>query len=165
MKWYLSGVFALMVAMAGSTSWAQPIKTGAVGTWSLISYVSTSADGGKQENFGPSPIGMANFDDRGNFMISIVRSDLPKFATGNREKGTAEENGSVVRGSIAYFGTYTVAERGNELILKIMGATLPNWIGTTQRRGALMSSPDELTLVNSIASGGGSAEIKWKRQS
>jgi hypothetical protein len=154
----------LVIAMLiGTASYAQSIKADSVGTWQLISYVSTSADGAKLENFGPTPIGSASFDAKGNFMISIVRSDLPKFVSGNREKGTPEENSSVVRGSIAYFGTYVISDSANEMIFKIAGATLPNWIGTTQKRGAVMSSPNDLTLVNSVASGGGSAEIKWKR--
>src|SRR5262249_52921942 len=36
-----------------------------------------------------------------------VRSDLPKFASNNRDMGTPEENKAVVQGSITYFGTYS----------------------------------------------------------
>ncbi|MET4291163.1 hypothetical protein ABIB06_002511 [Bradyrhizobium sp. LB8.2] len=142
---------------------AQSIKATAVGSWTLVSYVSTAGDGTKRENLGPNPIGAASFDAKGNFMISIIRSDLPKIASGNREQGTPAENGAIVRGLIAYFGNYTVAETGDELIVKIEGATLPNWIGSTQKRGAVMPSADELYLVNSIASGGGVAEIRRNR--
>ena len=149
----------MMTQAAGAAS----IKSDAVGSWRLISYTSTAADGVSKQNFGETPNGVASFDDKGNFMITIVRSDLPNFAGNNREKGTPEENQAVVRGTIAYFGTYTISETESSLIFKIEGATLPNWIGTTQRRGFSMPSRDELNLINAVASGGGSAEIKWKR--
>lgn len=133
------------------------------GTWTLTSYVSTAADGAAIENFGAAPKGIAMFDAHDNFSIVIVRPDLPRFASGNRERGTAEENGAVVRGSIAYFGRYSLSETGGGVIFEVLGATLPNWIGTTQKRGAAMASADELVLTNASASGGGSARISWIR--
>lgn len=145
-----------------SPALAQSLKTDAIGAWELVSYVSTAADGSKTENFGATPIGSATFDDKGNFAIIIVKSGLPKFASGNREKGTPEENMAVVQGSIAYFGKYSLGEGG--FVFNIAGATLPNWIGTTQKRGAQMPSANELTLINASASGGGSAEVKFKRR-
>jgi hypothetical protein len=44
-------------------------------------------------------------DANGRFMITVVRSDLPNFASNNRMRGTPDENNSVVQGSIAYYGT------------------------------------------------------------
>ena len=139
------------------------LKDATVGTWSLVSYTSTAADGRKTENFGRSPLGIAHFDRAGHFVISVVRSDLAPFASNNRERGTAEENAAVMRGSIAYFGTYAADEAGTSLIFAITGATLPNWIGTTQTRGARFEAPNGLTLINAAASGGGVAEITWRR--
>ena len=148
-----------MTASAG----AQTLKEAARGTWVLRGYSTTAADGSRSESLGPSPKGIAFFDDDNHFAITIMRSDLPKFAVSNREKGTAVENAAVVRGSIAYFGTYSVDEAGKQLVFSIEGATLPNWAGTTQKRGATMPTRDELTLINAAGSGGGVAEIKWKR--
>ena len=162
MKRAVLGLSLMSALMCGPAS-GQSVKDAAIGTWNLVGYVSTAADGTKTENFGPAPIGIATFDAVGNFTITIVRADIPAFAANNREQGTAEENRAVVRGSIAYFGTYTLAPSGNELIFKIAGATLPNWKGTTQKRGIAMSSKNDLTLVNPVASGGGSAEVTWKR--
>ena len=49
-------------------------------------------------------------DANGRFMITVVRSDRPNFASNNRMRGTPDENNSVVQGSIAYYGTYTIDE-------------------------------------------------------
>lgn len=159
-------VLAIVLMVVGqvfmSTADAQDLARGAVGTWKLVSYTSTAADGTVIQNFGDQPKGIAVFDTAGNFTITIVRADLPPFAENNRERGTADENAAVVRGSIAYFGTYR-DEDGQQLLFRITGATLPNWAGTTQRRQAVMPSTRELTLTNLVASGGGRAEIKWVR--
>ena len=50
------------------------------------------------------------YDADGRFCVIITRSDLPKFASNNRETGTAEENKAIVQGSLAYFGAYSVSE-------------------------------------------------------
>jgi hypothetical protein len=50
------------------------------------------------------------FDPNGHFSEIIIRSDLPKFASNNREAGTPEENKAAMQGSIAYFGTYSVSD-------------------------------------------------------
>jgi Lipocalin-like domain len=55
------------------------------------------------------------FDPNGHFSEIITRSDLPKFASNNREAGTPEENKAAVQGSIAFFGTYTVDESAKTL--------------------------------------------------
>lgn len=134
------------------------------GTWVLDSYVSTAADGSNTQNFGPSAVGCAMFDGAGNFSMTVVRSDLPKFASNNREGGSPDENRAVVQGSLAYFGTYSADADGKGLTLHILGATLPNWIGTTQSRAASMPSHDRLEFTNASASGGGSALIVWRRK-
>ena len=139
------------------------LKEAVARTWILVSYTSTAADGRKTENFGQHPLGIAHFDRAGHFVISVVRSDLAPFASNNREHGTADENAAVVRGSIAYFGTYAADAAGTSLIFEITGATLPNWIGATQTRGVRFETPNGLTLINAAASGGGVAEITWRR--
>jgi len=63
------------------------------------------------------PKGIIVFTSDGRFIYLYSRGDLPKFASNNRATGTADENKAVVQGSIATFGTYSVA--GKELSLKI----------------------------------------------
>ncbi len=96
--------------------------------------------------------------------MTVVRSDLPKFASNNREDDSPDENRAVVRGSLAYFGTYAVDADDKGMTVHILGATLPNWIGTTQKRAATMPSYDRLEFTNASASEGGSALIAWRRK-
>jgi len=81
-----------------------------VGSWILVSL--TAGDGAKQTMpYGPNPKGTMMVDANGRFSITVVRSDLPRFASDNRMTGTPEENMAIVQGCIAYFGTYSMTKR------------------------------------------------------
>ena len=131
-----------------------------VGTWTLESDTSTTADGQTIQPFGPRPNGVAMFDSAGHFAIINSRPDLPKFASNNRMRGTAEENEAIVHGSFAFFGTYSVA---NGIIVQhIEGGTWPAWTGTDQKRTISSFTGDEQTWTT-VPSFGGRSELHWKR--
>src|SRR5262245_23462536 len=73
--------------------------------------------------YGPSPKGTMMADANGRFSITVLRSDLPKFASNNRMSGTPEENKAIVQGSIAYFGTYSIDEATHVLTVNIEGSS------------------------------------------
>src|SRR4051812_39822894 len=116
-----------------------------IGTWTLVSM--TVGEGGDaREPFGANPRGLMAMDGR-RFSIIITRAALPPLAAGNREAGTAEENRAIVRGSIAYFGSYSFHEATGTLTARIEGSTFPNFIGQEQRR-LIEIAGDALTYVN-----------------
>jgi hypothetical protein len=71
-----------------------------VGTWTLVS-ITFEQNGKKTDFYGPNPRGQLTFDADGHFSEILTRSDLPNFASNNRMAGTAEENKSIVLGSLA----------------------------------------------------------------
>ena len=158
---HTAAVAALWVALSGSA--AADFGKDIAGTWMLVSNVIERTDGSKVLPFGPNPMGIFILDGSGHFTIVISRTDVPKFAANNRENGTAEENQAAVRGSIAYFGTYTANEPDRTITVKITGSTFPNWVGTEQKR-QLTIAGDEMHYVNPTPSvGSGSANIVWRR--
>jgi hypothetical protein len=50
---------------------------------------------------------------------------VPKFASNDRQPGTPEENKAAVKGSIAYFGSYSVSETDKTFTIQIEGAYAP----------------------------------------
>ena len=158
----LSEITLTLLACLGTTAsgTAAPTAKDLVGTWNLVSDVNTSADGRKVEPFGPSPRGIAIFDSDGHFAIVVSRPDLAKFASNNRMQGTPEENKAIVQGSIGFFGTYAVAD--GAVIQHVEGATWPSWIGTDQKRTITSFASDEQTWTT-IASFGGTSELRWRR--
>ena len=140
---------------------AQTTKKDLVGSWTLVS-ITLERDGKKTDFYGPDPQGQATYEVNGRLSVIITRSDLPPFASKNRELGTPEENKAIVQGSIAFFGTYSIDEATHVLTINVEGSTFPNFTGGTQTR-ILSFSDDEVTYFNPTPSMGGSAKVTYRR--
>jgi hypothetical protein len=159
-----TGLLVLGLALTGSDAVGQQAKinkTHLVGTWTLVSNTGSNQSP-TAKNFGPND-GFATFGANGRFSIQLVRSDLPNFASNNRDTGTADENKAVAQGSISYFGTYLVNEGDGALTLHIERSSFPNWNGIDQKRIIATLNAEELKYTNPTASVGGTAVLAWKR--
>jgi hypothetical protein len=135
----------------------------AVGTWALASQYVEQPDGKRVQPFGDKPKGRVMYDDKGRFMLILLRSDLPKFASNNRMTGTADEYKAIAHGSIAYFGTYVIDEKEGTITQRYDGSTYPNWDGDEQKR-LITISGDELRIISPFTSvGGGKAYLVLSR--
>jgi Lipocalin-like domain len=134
-----------------------------IGTWRLTSL--TRGEGADRAlPYGPNPKGIMMVDGNGHFMITVVRSDLPAFASGNRMTGSAAENAAVVQGCIAYFGTYSIDEATHVITVNVEGSTFPNFTGGSQTRILSFDGDDAVTYLNPTPSmGGGIAKLTYKR--
>jgi len=175
MNWSMREVVRVLLAVAvlcggmwsgNSAVWAKE-KAGTLakqiqGSWTLVS-VYVEQDGKKIEPFGSKPRGSMILTPDGRFSIILMSASLPKFASNNRMKGTAEENQAVVQGSIAHYGKYAVAsEKEHTVILSNEGSTFPNWDREDHKR-IMTVKGDELTLTNPTASVGGVAYLIYRR--
>ena len=151
--------FALFVSATDAL--AQGAK-GLTGSWTLVTNVTTDATGKKEANYGDKPMGQVTFSSNGRYTLLISRPDLPKFAGNNRAKGTPEENKAVVGGMIAHYGTYKVDDKAKAIVFHIEASSFPNWNGTEQKRPYSVTAT-ELKWNTPAASGGGSADLVWKR--
>lgn len=156
----LAGVVgSLMLYSVPGSAQQGPAKE-LVGTWTLVSATITQPDGKKYEPFGANGQGMLVFDPSGRYSLQICKPDRAKFASGNREKGTPEENQATVQGCNPHWGRYTVS--GDAIVFHIDHAMFPNWQGVDQRRTFTITG-DQLTYKVPTASSGGTAEVIWKR--
>src|SRR5262249_23805081 len=74
------------------------------------------------------------------------------------------ENNSVVQGSIAYYGTYTIDEATRVITVEVEGSTFPNFTGGTQTRILSFNGDDEVTYLNPTPSHGGEpAKVTFRR--
>lgn len=145
----------------GAVAQQKTLKDQVVGTWTYVAVDIVGADGSRTPLYGPNPQGLASFDSNGHYILMTARRGQAKFASNNRNEGTAEENKAVVQGSIAHFGTYTVNDADKTIVFRIETSTFPNWNGTEQKRPVTVSG-DELKWTTP-ASSGGSAEVVLKR--
>jgi Lipocalin-like domain len=151
----LSAITALGLVMSANSAMAQTksLKDQLVGSWTLVSA----------EPYGTNPTGSYMFDSNGRFSAILMRRDLPKYTSNSRTQGTPAEYKGTVDGSIAYFGTYSVA--GTDLDLHVEGSTFANWTGTVQKRTNVSVAGDELKYNVPAPSDGQptAAPTVWKR--
>lgn len=157
----LALLMGMTISCAGIAARAETLNEQVVGTWAYVSVDTVRPDGSRQPMFGPNPKGLAIFDGSGHYVLMTSRADIAKFESANRMKGTPEENRSVVQGSIAHFGTYTVDEAEKTITFHVVASTFPNWNGVEQKRPFVISG-DKLKWTTS-ASSGGTAEVVLRR--
>jgi hypothetical protein len=157
------GLIAALLLLASQAA-AQGLRQQIVGTWDFVVAEITGADGKKSFPFGETPKGVLIFTPDGRFAQIHVASDVPKFASGNRLTGTAEEYAAINRRSLSVFGSYTVDEEKKTVTFKIVSSTFPNWEGEVQTRTIDKLTADEFVNTNpNVAGGRGSASNFYKR--
>ena len=162
----LSAVVALGLALLPNNGVAQQktLKEQVVGTWALVSAETTNKDGSKVHSFGPNPKGMVIFEANGRYVQVNISATMPKFASGNRMTGTADENKSVVQGSIAYYGTWTLDDASKTMIQHVDATTFALQAGTDLKRPITTLTANDLVFTNPVSSaGGGSTAFIFKR--
>lgn len=162
--WIAVGICLLVGTQAWSQGTDPQNSTSAklVGTWVLVSETAHQGEQTTQP-LGPNPQGMMMFDNNGRFMMFIARTGLPKFAAGKRDAGTAEENKAVLSGLLAFFGTYSVNEADQVLVLRPEASTFPNWNGGDQKRYLKLSDDQQIWTNRTPAIGAEVVEVVWKR--
>ena len=158
----------LLLAIAGlSVSFITPAFTQTtpkelVGTWTMVS-ITLEKDGKKTEPYGPHPQGQMMRDAEGHFSFIVTSPDLPKFASGKRTEGTAEENKAVVQGSTAYSGTFTGDEAAKTYILHFEVCTFPNWVGIDHKASYTINGDELTSIASGPHLGGGTVTAVYKR--
>jgi hypothetical protein len=162
----LSAIAAVGLALLPGSGFAQQksLKDQLVGTWTFVSQKYKFPDGKTTDIFGPNAKGILMLEPGGGAAYVSMRTALPKFASNDRLKGTAEENKAVVEGSYAFFGTYTVNEPDHSFTVHVEGSTFPNFDGADQKRAFTLAG-DELRYSNPVATIGQGAVVEavWRR--
>ena len=153
-----------LLLLAPVAAVAQSPSASLTGSWTLVSVDNISPDGTRIHLYGNAPEGFLVFDLRGRYMLQIVSTDRPKFAAGDKSKGTPDEYRAAVVGSNAHFGRYSVDETAHTIAFHIDYASYPNWEGTTQIRSYTLTG-DTLTYTVPVPTIGKNVvgEVTWQR--
>ncbi len=156
----------LLALLAPAAAWAQAtsVRDGLLGAWTFVSVVSQSDDGRRGEPFGQTPKGIIVFTPDGHFSLFQSAAEIPRLAANDRARATPEEAMTVVRNSIAYYGTYTVNETARELSLTLQGSTYANLLGGgPQRRVITTLTATDLAFSNPRTPSGVTLHTVWRR--
>ena len=161
----LLAIVAVALGLVGNALGQQKagsLKQQIVGTWTLVSAQMTKA-GVKLDRWGPNPRGRAIFEANGRYSFMIFRSDVPKFASNDMNKVTAEESKAAIQGMTANYGTWSIDEVTKTLTTNIEAASNPNLAEGTQKRIISSLTADELKYTNPASQIGTVDDVVWKR--
>ena len=94
-----------------------------------------------------------------------MRSNRPKFASGDQMKGTADEIKANYEGYMSYYGSYEFDKKNGFVIYHVEGSLFPNWEGLGLKRFFKLSR-NRLTLIPPPELSDGSryvATLIWER--
>lgn len=158
MLWKMGTIAALALALgSGACAVAAPSLAG---TWTLTAADDLHADGARTHAYGEAPKGRLIIDDQGRYSLQIFKAERPRFASGDKRKGTAAEYEAASLGASTHFGTIEVGDR--TLTFHIEGASFPNWEGAAQQRRYELKG-DELSYQVPAAPNGTIPISVWKR--
>ena len=138
------------------------LKDQLVGTWIYVSSTGKREDGSAVDR--PSAKGAVTYTADGRFHFITVRTEVPKYASGDPARPTPEEAMAVASGVVAYTGTYTVDEGTKTAHLNIETSSVPNFVGAPNQRRIVTSITDEeLKITNPRTPAGVTLELVFKR--
>jgi hypothetical protein len=134
------------------------------GTYMLVKVDNVLSDGSKAHLYGDMPYGILMMDNSGNYSLQIAGENRPQFKSGDKSKGTDEENRQAIQGINTHFGTFTINMKMHTITFFIKRASFPNWEGTYQDRpfmfdGHILKYTVPMPTTGAAVKG----EVEWKR--
>ena len=152
-------VASLLIATPGMTTEAPRLSLegpfSLEGTWVMTSAYEILADGTRTTTYGEHPNGLLMVDKDGRYSLQIFRPDRPKFASGDKTRGTPQEYRDAVLGASTHTGHVVIDPVKDKLVFKIDAASYPNWEGAQQVRDYTFKDGILTYSVPASASGNG----------
>ena len=141
---------------------AKPLRDQLVGTWIYVSSTAKREDGSAVQR--PSLQGAVTYTADGRFHFITVRTDAPKYASGDSARPSPDEAMAIASGVVAYTGTYTLDEATKTVHANIETSSFPNLVGAPNQRRIITSiSDEELRFTNPRTPAGITLDLVFKR--
>ncbi len=122
----------LTVILLAPGAWAQGHAGPLVGTWRVVRFCDQDSAGVVSEPLGPAPLGYFVYAPTGQLSIQAMRTPPAGPLAGGPVR--LDSLSDLRPYYFGYFGTYTITS-DSTVVHHVEGGTLPNYIGTDQRRG------------------------------
>lgn len=155
----------LVVVLAMTTAIGADVRKEFVGTWELVSYKMTTADGDVTLPMTDKPLGRIVYSAGGQMSAQLSAPDRGRPAMDDRTRQSEAEQSAAYRSFVSYFGSWEVREQEGVVIHRVKGSLNPAWVGTDQRRRYKFEGDDRLTLEAETNYQGRrrTATLVWKR--
>jgi hypothetical protein len=109
-------------------------KTQLLGRWRIVEWVQRYDDGRLKYPLGRKPQGFIQYDN--DRMFCFISDGERPALSGSQWTAPEAEKAAAYASCLAYSGSYEIA--GDEILHKVDLSLYPNWVGTTQRRRAVL---------------------------
>lgn len=135
------------------------------GTWELEAAEVLHPDGTRvtDTSYGANAKGLLMVDEEGRYSLQIFRPDRPRFASGDKKRGTPQEYEVALLGISTHIGHIFVDTAQQTLQFTIDYAAYPNWEHTTQVRQYKLVGDKLFYQVPATAGAGTVAISAWRR--
>lgn len=143
------------------------VATGArdrfLGTWRLVSFDATQADGTKTQPYGDAPEGRIQYEKSGRMSAMLMQSDRKKVSTPLPQNATVDELRELTRSITSYYGDFEVDEAKQIVTHHLKFANNPNWVGTDLVRSYQFENNRLILSADSPLQTGGTLRLVWER--
>jgi len=133
-----------------------------VGTWTLSAADDQRPDGTRAPAYGDHPEGLLMIDRTGQYSLQIYRTERPRFASGDKRRGTPQEYEAAAVGMSAHIGHCALDPSTGIVTFSIDRASYPNWDATVQKRHYTLEG-DVLSYQVPAGAGANIPISVWKR--
>ena len=142
---------------------AASVRDHFIGTWRLVAFDATLADGTKTKPYGDAPEGRIQYEKSGRMSAMLMRSDRKKISTALPENATTEELRDLTGGFTSYYGGFDIDESKKIVTHHLKFANNPNWVGTDLVRSYNFENNNLVLTAASPARPGATLRLVWER--
>lgn len=146
----------------GSAASAVAVKAKFVGVWTLLSSVTTTADGKVSNRYGDKPSGRITYDSSGRMSALLMGAGRKKVSSLDLRNATESESKAVLQSFTAYYGRFDVNEANKTVIHHVEVSLDPNWVGTDLVRSYEFDGDKLILTATSLP--GSKTRLVWQRQ-
>jgi len=136
-----------------------------LGTWRLVSFVTTDAEGRTRQYWDERASGLIIYTSDGRVSAQLYDARRPRLGA-RWDRAGASAAQAAFAGMASYYGRYRVDAARATVTHTIEGAMSPDWIGTDLVRGYRFLGPDRVELKVLTSADGpvaGSTVLVWER--
>jgi Lipocalin-like domain len=162
--WTILTLTAATMALTTVSARTDDIARSVVGTWRLVAAKSKAVDGSVEDLYGSAPLGQLIYDSAGHMSVHLLKPNLSKCGTLDRRTCPNPQAREAFDNYLGYWGHYILAE--NTVLHEIEGASVPDWVGTSQKR-LIQISGKHLTITTPPQQVGGvqsTVVLEWERE-
>jgi len=140
----------------------QTLRERLIGTWRLVSYQVSGADGSVVYPMGQDVDGLIMYVPDGHMSANLMVPGRAAYTGGAAASATPAQLAAAAAGYFGYAGRFEVDEVAGVVIHRIEVALMPNLAGSTQRRHVSLDGR-RLTLRGDPTPDGTTPYIIWDR--